>query len=483
MADQILDFTPPPTLRDFMLDDSLARFAVGPVGSGKTTACIYELLRRAVQQARGSDGLRRTRFAIVRNTLQQIRTTVLKDIEQLLSPLLRFKVYESTIYLNFSDVRSEWLLIPLDTVEDQRRLLSTQLTGAWVNEFVEVNPDLIRAVRGRLGRYPSRAVGGPSWHGLIGDSNPGTTDSPWHAMLVEDLPEGWAYFQQPGGMVADVDSSAEEIRTEYHANPLAENVENLPPNYYVNLTHGATDEWIERYVCGQWGHSLAGQAVFKASFVPSFHVASSALTPSPNRPVVVGMDFARHPAAVLGQIDARGRLLVLAEIERENCGVEKFTKDELLPLLMSDRFCDLSSFIVGDPSGMAASQIGEESVFGCLRDLGFDAYPAMTNSIDPRLRAVESWLLQQRDGKAGMLFDPEYCPKLITAMRGKYKYASKKNGQLEDKPAKIRPWADLADALQYLCLGVGRNTLGRIMAKRSRLSSSPPPDVPASGWT
>jgi hypothetical protein len=122
MSDTIkINFDAPPTCGRFMASDAFFRLIAGPVGSGKTTACIFELLRRAAQQAPSQDGLRHTRFAVVRQTLKQLKDTVLKDIVQWLEGLVMYKVSDNTIYVSFNDVRSEWLLIPLDDPEDQRR--------------------------------------------------------------------------------------------------------------------------------------------------------------------------------------------------------------------------------------------------------------------------------------------------------------------------------------------------------------------------
>src|SRR5688572_25044253 len=122
-----IKFDAPRTVASFMQSEAFFRLIAGPVGSGKTTGCIMELLRRACEQERGVDGLRRTRFAIVRQTLKQLKDTVLKDIEEWLRGIVSYKVSDQTVYVHFGDVRSEWLLIPLDDPEDQRRLLSMQL--------------------------------------------------------------------------------------------------------------------------------------------------------------------------------------------------------------------------------------------------------------------------------------------------------------------------------------------------------------------
>ena len=61
-------------------------------------------------------------------------------------------------YLDFADVNSELVFIPLENSEDQARLLSMQLTGAWLSEAIEMNFDVLAPVSGRIGRYPSRTI-------------------------------------------------------------------------------------------------------------------------------------------------------------------------------------------------------------------------------------------------------------------------------------------------------------------------------------
>ena len=70
----LVNFRTPPTVGQFMLDTKFVRLIMGPVGSGKSAGCFMELLRRAHLQEPDSQGVRRTRFAIIRNTLQQLRS-------------------------------------------------------------------------------------------------------------------------------------------------------------------------------------------------------------------------------------------------------------------------------------------------------------------------------------------------------------------------------------------------------------------------
>ena len=76
-----LDFSRSPVVADFMQSKGFVRGIMGPVGSGKSYACCAELWRRAIQQKPSPrDGIKHSRFAIVRNTHPMLRTTTLKTL-------------------------------------------------------------------------------------------------------------------------------------------------------------------------------------------------------------------------------------------------------------------------------------------------------------------------------------------------------------------------------------------------------------------
>lgn len=464
-----LNYTPPPTVAKFMENDALVRVLIGPIGSGKSMGCIMELLRRACAQ-RPYQGTRFTRFVAVRNTLAQLRSTVLSDIQQYLGPITRYFVTDSTIQLrgelpDGTKLHCDILLIPLDTKEDVRRLLSLQLSGAWVNELREVPIEIISALLGRLGRYPSRAMGGPTWFGLLGDSNPWDTDSAYHDRLVLNPAPNWKLFHQPSGI-----------------GPYAENTENLPPNYYENLSGGHDIEWSQVHVESEWGTSNAGQAVFRKSFHAPTHVKDMVAVVNPSRPVIVGLDFGRTPCAVIGQVDNYGRLILMREVVTEGMGLIQMVREHLKPVLLAEPFAGRRVFVVGDPAGNQRSQISEETPFDALKDEGFLAYPASTNKIEARLLAVEKLLTTQIAGEPGLQISREGCPVLIQSLGNKYRYRKKRDGQLEDLPEKLHPWSDICDATQYACTGVQMNLTARVIA-RDRPVMSNRPMVSAAGWT
>jgi hypothetical protein len=461
-------FKSPPTVGSFMLSQAFIRFIIGPVGSGKSVGCIMELLRRAREQVPNSRGVRQTRFAVVRNTLQQLRQTCLADIEMWLKPILNFRVTDQTVQIRLklpdgTSVESDWLLIPLDTPEDQKRLLSLNLTGAWISEFREIPLKVVDGVVGRLGRYPAKAIAPLTWHGLIGESNPPDEDSEWYARLELDRPPNWEVFKQPGGM-----------------EPNAENRDSLPSDYYENLVANNTPDWVDVHVHAKYGKSLSGQSVWRASFRPDFHLSRTPLKAIAGTSLMIGQDFGRTPASLITQVDVFGRLLILGEMTTVDMGIEQFVISKLRPLLMSG-FTGLPTYMVGDPTGRYKQQVGEESPFDVLKRLGMKIYPAPTNDLEPRLRAVEQLFLRQVNGGAAILIDAAACPLLVQALKFSYRYKRKKAGELEDAPVKDHPWSDLADCLQYAALGVNGNYIGGLLSRQSAKVRSVRPNV--SGWT
>lgn len=459
-----LDYTPPKTLREFMLSPARLRAIRGPVGSGKTTACIMEMLRRSAEQAPDATGVRRTRWVIVRNTLPQIKTTCLVSIEQLLRPIMDFRVSDNTVHVRFNDVESSWLLLPLDTEDNVRRLLSLEVTGAWVSEFREVEPEIVKAVLSRVNRYPSKMLGGATWAGVVMETNSFSEDSPWYEELELKLPPNWSYHVQPGAR-----------------DPGAENIENLPPGYYPDLIDANINspDWIEQYIDNKIGPSLSGQAVFAKVFKHDFHTAEQ-LNPDFTRPLVIGMDTGRNPAAAVMQLDARGRVLIHGSLYGENMGIENFIAQKLKPALFEWFGAMGRVFVSVDPAARQRSQIGEESVMDAIKRLGFQVVLAPTNQIAPRLRVVEKYMQTALDGKAGLLLDKRRNEDLLRALMHSYRYPRNKEGVLQELPEKSHPWSDLADALQYGLLALNSPVLGWAI----QTGDAPKPrKVATGGWT
>jgi hypothetical protein len=459
----LANYVAPATVARFMLDTSLVRCIVGPVGSGKTSGALFELFRRSVGQEPGPDGIRRTRFAIIRNTLSQLKMTVLPDARALFGEMFDWKVSESMGMLSFrladgTTVRSEWLFIPLDDPDDVRRLLSLQLTGAWVEEFRETDFGILSSLIGRVGRYPTMGVR-PTWEGVLCTSNPYPDGSAWHEALELDLPEGWAFYRQPSGL-----------------SPEAENVDNLPADYYDRLCNGASEAWIEVHVLGRNGADASGQAVFGRSFSYGFHVAGG-LVVRERAMVFIGFDTDRNPAAVFMQRGMGGGLRVLDAIAAEGTGLELFIETMVKPLLY-ERYASCPVKAFADPSAVRRSSFTEESQIDSMVRIGIDTVAAPTNALEPRLRAVDEVLLKQIGGGPAIVFDNIGAGALIQALQHSYRYARSAKGELSPSPMKSHPHSDLVDALGYVIMGsTGMQDMGNFYRR-----ATPPKRVGSAGW-
>ncbi len=464
----IVNYTAPPTVARMMLDDSLVRILTGPVGSGKTTGMALECARRMNDEHVDANKVRKTRVAVIRNTAQQLRQTVLPEIEKWLQPAYRYKVTDSTLEFRYAlpdgtRVESDWMLIPLDTPKDIQRLLSLNLSFAWISECREVPLEIVDSLLGRIGRFRSIGVSQSAYYGIMAETNMPDEDSAWYNKLELELPKGWRVFKQPGGM-----------------EPNAENRQNLRPNYYEDLIENNTSDWSDVYVHAKYGKSLSGQAVFRTSFLSDYHVTYEPLNHISGRPLMIGQDFGRTPAALIGQVDLQGRLLVFQECTGIDMGVEQFATSILRPKLF-ERFSGVSTFMVADPAGKQKSQTNEDSPFDVLKRMGFATYGAPTNDLDPRVRAVEQLLLRQVGKGPALLIDGENCPQLVQAMKSQCRYKRRQTGDLDDKPEKTHPWSDLADCLQYMALSTNANYTGRVMNDGRPRNRRPTPT--AAGWT
>jgi hypothetical protein len=448
-------YVAPPTLARFHACDAFYRGVMGPVGSGKSTAMCMEIMRRAQEQRPGPDGLRRSRFAIVRNSYRELQDTTLKTWlgwfpEHLFGT---FNGSRMCHHIQMDGLDLEVLFRSLDRPGDVKKLLSLELTGAWFNEAKEMPKAIIDAMGDRVERYPAQKDGGCSFAGVIMDTNPPDSDHWWYRLAEEERPEGWAFFSQPGGAL-------EVSPGRFAPNPHAENLANLPPGYYEKRMTGKSPDHVRVYYCAKYGFVQDGKPVFP-EFHTATHVAPSPLEPEREVPIAVGLDFGLTPAAVFGQRLPSGRWLWLGELVAEDMGMVRFA-EELRARLAAD-YAGLEVRIHGDPAGSQRSQVDERTPFDILRAQGLDARPAPTN--DPLLRreAVAMPLSRLVEGRPGLLVSPS-CRTLIKGMAGAYRYRRVEilgEERWRDQPEKNR-FSHVCDAAQYLMVGggEGRRVLG-----------------------
>lgn len=444
-----------PTVADFHRSGAFVRGLMGPIGSSKSTACVMEILRRSMEQAPSVNGKRKTRWAVIRNSYPELKTTTLKTWGQWCPSHFGKLTMDSPIrhYLDNGEIEMEILFLALDRPEDVKKLLSLELTGAWVNEAREIPKAIIDGLTGRVGRYPSVADGGCTWSGIIMDTNPPDDQSWWYKFAEEETPEGWQFFSQPSGR-----------------SPEAENIKNLIPGYYKRIIAGKDPDWIKVYADGEYGYLIEGKPVY-TMFRDRVHVPENVIEAVPHLPLLIGVDFGLTPSAIIAQKLANGRWLILDEVVTEDCGTIRFA--ETLVKHVAEHF---PGFRVdhgwGDPAGLAKGQNDEKSAISILKTntpWKWDAAP--TNTFLVRKECVVGALNRLVDGEPGLTCSKK-CRILRKGFSSGYHYKLLVSGdgtQTHETPAKNR-YSHPHDALQYLLLGGGEHNV--VMGKAARAKDS-----------
>ena len=455
------------TLKNFLKDDNFFRGVRGPVGSGKSVACCIEIFKRALQQKPNHEGKRKSRWAVIRNTNPQLKTTTIKTWLDWF-PENEWGAFRWSIpythYIQVGDIDLEVIFLALDRPEDVKKLLSLELTGVWVNEARELPKSIIDACTMRVGRYPSMRDGGATWYGVIADTNAPEEDH-WWAIMSGDVPtpdylsrdealmlvkpDTWEFFTQPSAMTEKKETDGSLIG--YTNNVSCENKKNLTKDYYANIIRGKTKGWIDVYVMNKLGTIEEGKSVY-SNWNPELHLAKEPIPKAPNT-VFIGIDFGLTPAAVFGQKLPNGRWLILQELVCFDMGISRFS--ELLKHEIAKNYKGMEVDIYGDPAGDFRAQTDETTPFQILRQNGLRGKPAPSNDVALRIESVETALGRLIDKKAGLLLDNS-CLNLKKGFNGGYHYRriQTSGDRYDDKPNKNR-YSHVHDALQYMMMGAG----------------------------
>lgn len=500
----MFNYVPSPTGMLLHNCDKYLKMIIGPYGSGKSCACVADVLTCACAQNPAPDGVRYVRVGVVRSSYPELIATTRKSLLELLpaeygtiassgSPVRGF------YFIPLPDgtkVSLELELWALKTADDAPKLRSANWTFAWLNEATGCSPEVYNAVTGRIGRYPSQDLGGISWGGTIMDFNQPEPGS-WLDEYIRNPQPNWAVFRQPPAAFKHVDEVTGAVT--YEVNPNAENLRNLGAReegdpddftseqqgmrYYRNqidalLKTGRTDI-IDNQYCMMDVPIVDGKPVY-SNFNINIHVAAEALEPRPFQPIIIGVDQSGiHPAAVILQ-NINGTWCVLDELYADNEGFENFLHGMLIPLLRG-RYSTNPLVAAIDPSNTRDSwqAVTPKQRFA---DAGIKAVTELTNNPKVRIQTVEH-MLNQRAG--GLLIDPA-CRMLIRGFSHEYRYrklrASGTMGSVYTPSPEKNDASHVHDALQYAALLIQRgdnmdkdttmqNVRDELIRRRSSLSS------------
>lgn len=443
-----------PTLQRFAASNAFMRGLVGCFGSGKSSACVAEIVNRGQRQRPGPDGVRRSRWAVIRNTQPELRDTTIRTVFQWLPPQYFGRYVEakhSYTIRAFEGCEIEILFLALDRPDDIKKLLSLELTGAWVNEAREVPWSIIDALQGRVGRYPAKRDGGPSWWGVWLDTNPPDSDSKFYAYFEE---RAWLKdfnkLRAAGDLPTDMrpEQFAELFKQPSGRSPEAENLANLPGGrrYYTNLAAGKSAEWVKIYCDGDYGFVVEGKLVYPEY---SDQVHCKAVDPIEGVEILRSWDFGLTPACIFSQLLPDGRWLVFDEMTSDNMSVDQFG-DEVLEHC-AKAFRGRASFRdVGDPAGEIRAETDKRTAFDILHAKDIDIVAAQTQDPTLRQESIRKPLRTLVNGEPQFILHPR-CRVLRKGFMGGYHRRRMQTAGPErysEKPEK-NSYSHPHDALQY----------------------------------
>ena len=424
-----------PTALQFHRDtESRAKLLLGPRGTGKTSSCAYDLIRLASGRIKpDSNGLRRSKFLVIRNTHDELKTTAVPTYLEWFPEELygAFNWSDMEYRLEFDDRQIEILFRGLDKPGVERKLLSLELSGAHIEEAREVKPSVIKAIMASVGRFPGRKDYNGEWpftaipQSILSSNYPGAKS--W-------LAQNFDFQPQDGFKVYKQDPS--------------ENNQNLPPNYYEDLAATFKDSPYElaTLVRGEYGTVVTGRPVYP-NFKRELHVSKTKLEPV-EALVLRGWDnTGLSPACVVTQMSSTGQWLVLKEFCGFDCGISEF--GEAVTLWCNQTFDSHAKYRdIGDPAGSNRDS-NKMSPALYLAKQGIHIEDGI-QTLKTRKEAVDGRLTKLINGLPAIVIDPADCDMLIEGFEGGYHHKEIGNSGIYSTDPEKNEFSHIHDALQYL---------------------------------
>jgi hypothetical protein len=436
-----LKYNPGPVTMDFLEDrESRALLLIGPFGTGKTTAAAFKIIMLMSKWVLpDKSGKRKTRFAVVRNTMGQLKDSTIKAYLDWFPPQEfngRYHMTDRDATYRIDNREIEICFRALDDENDVRKLLGSEFTGAHIDEAKEIPRIIMTGLMGRF-RYPPKKD-------QPDERDPFT--GPRQVLLTTNYPnrDHWLHLD----FVAKT-----KLKYRILEQTQEENKHNLPEDYYENMAIDFADrpDMLKTLVMGQWGMTYKGKLVFPEWVEKSF-VAHGPIPPDSGKIFHRGWDnTGLHPACVISQLNSQLQWCLLQEFWHEDLGITDFT--EWVHLWCKD---NLHGAKFRDQVDPACRNRGVDPTKGSALDWMKKYFNEQGASFDwefgvqtPTVRreAVASRLIV-KSGRPMMLVDPS-CTLIIDGFNGGYHRKEIGNsGVYKTEPHKDK-YADVSDAYQY----------------------------------
>ncbi len=432
------------TVSKFIKSDDFVSLIVGPIGSGKSLGSVVRWLKLMYDQEPSADGIRYTRLLVVRNTYAELKDTTVKTFVGWFGDALKMSWGNMSALYQHDNVHAEVLFRSLDKPDDIKKLLSLEITYAYLNELRELPREALENVTSRLGRYPAVSSGtGATKPCAWADSNACDNEHWMYKKFLENRPDNHALFIQPSAIFEDGT-----------VNPEAENLDNLPYEYYRGFIKGKSQDWIDVMIRCKFIPLSNGKPVYpeyndRYHCIPHEKIAP----PDPKRPLVIGGDNGRTSAILIGQVDTFGRLVVFDELISNDIGSAEF--GVIVANHLKINYDGFKHEIFLDPAANSRTQLDDRTQVMVWRNSGLSVRTASTNKPSVVIEAVKKKLNTIIQGFPSLVVSDK-CSHLRKALAGSYQYkrvnvSGERYAEAPDKNS----YSHVADALAYLVDGIG----------------------------
>lgn len=448
---QQLIWSPPgPVAAAFMRSSAKVPLINGPIGSGKTGAALLKGVKLAGYQRPSTlDGVRKFKYTVVRDTYRQLWKTTIPSwwawMPKKLGHWSGAKDGPAIHELNLPQPDGTMLEYVVEFIAIGEHSAESIMRGYEPTAFLLEEMDLLAEdaytfAVGRAGRFPPMREGGPTWHGVVGTYNAPELDTWLHEMVL-DPPEGVEVFEQPGAR-----------------SPNAENLHNLPPDYYKTQIelNKSKPNYIKRFIDNEAGYSSAGKPVYP-NFSDARHVAKDELEFLPGLQLELGLDAALHPAAIFFQQLPNGQKRIIDELVPGRCGVTNFSR-QVVDKIKREYPKAIWKNIIGhcDPSAADGGE-GEDVCWldAFRKKTGLTVRPAFSNALGARIDPIQESLLRNINSTEPEFLISPKCKILRKGFNGGYRYAkiTGSNSRFSDIPEK-NDYSHPHDGLQYVVMSV-----------------------------
>ncbi|MBG7616477.1 hypothetical protein IWC96_14460 [Brevundimonas sp. BAL450] len=452
----------------------------GPIRSGTSVASCMRLMEAAMNVP-VTQGKRRSRWLIVRNTYPDLEASTIKTWLEWFPEAVYGRFYWTAPFLHevrFGDVEADFHFESFSGDDDIPSLMSREYTGGWINEAQFFSRKFTVTLLSRTGYFP--VPDGPKFLQLDMNAPPIGHWIPMmrgDGVIPEEMDEGerrslvrpddWEFHVQPAWFVEDKDERG--FVTGYRINPDAENINILGEKNVLSLLDGRTTDEIDAELMNRVLIQQPGRPVFPM-FSRDVHVSKAPLKATEGVTLHVGLDFGRQPAMVVAQC-VGGRWSVLDEMTGSNMAAEDFAP--MVKRRLALKFPGWGGegqpdiLFWGDPSGDSKrSEVDDRTAFDIFAKNGMQVRKADNAGRRAiRIETFTSMLNRMIRGEPAVLVSST-CATVVTALAGGYCYKRKRvsgSPTYDTEPDKTGPYSHPVDAMLEIFMGGGesRTVLGR----------------------